>query len=809
MRHPLIFLALIFLGISCHQQNESLRIETRSVALAIDALGQLTEFTDKAHHQNYIAPNTSAALLSVGIGSHIYPPVLALFDTVDRHIKLVYPRHDTLTLTYKSSASHFTFELVSVSAASDIEYIVWGPYPTSLKDTIGETIGVVRGKNFVMGLQSLNPKTLGGYPWNDNDCMPQLDIFDQDDLTDFSEEGKRYVLYRVEAALPTQYGSSLQAYCRNRSNKRIIKNWGHSAYLAPPFSDGGIIGSKIALFGSPSAQALDYIERIEIEETLPHPMIDGVWGKRSQTATAAYLIMDFGSADIDQAIAITKKAGLRYLYHPEPFENWGHFTLKRNDFPDGYADMKACVDKASEQGIMLGVHTLSNFISTNDPYVSPVPDERLAMVGTTELTEALTKNQTEISIGEPEFFGASDNDHLKTVRIASELIRYASVSETAPWILMDCQRGAFNTKATSHPKGDTISKLADHGYMVFLGNAALSIEMAENIARLFNETGLRQISFDGLEGNRSTAMGNYGEILFTNSWYKHLNRNIKQHYIADASRTCHYFWHIYTRMNWGEPWYAGFRESQTAYRLKNQEYFKRNYMPGMLGWFSMKPETSIEDIEWMLARSAAYDAGYGFSTNKQALSQNGNTDQILRLLGEWEQLRLSGVLTETQKKEMQDTESEFSLTVIDDSSWYLTEIFAFRYKHLRKEKQAGEPTFSSFEFNNPSGEQPLQFMITAYGGRLSNLKLGLDHHSPSLTGITLKDGECLKYTGDGSAIIYNASWHELARISVDESSLLCGNGRHTLYFDCTTPAEGSAGIELRLAGAAEYISPIR
>ena len=105
-------------------------------------------------------------------------------------------------------------------------------------------------------------------------------------------------------------------------------------------------------------------------------------------------------------------------------------------------------------------------------------------------------------------------------------------------------------------------------------------------------------------------MGNYGEILFTKTWWDNLNEDEKSQMIIDASRTSHFFWHIYSRMNWGEPWYAGFRESQTEYRIKNQKYFQRNLMPGMLGWFSMRNNTPVEDIEWMLARSAGYNAGY-------------------------------------------------------------------------------------------------------------------------------------------------------------------------------------------------------
>ena len=65
------------------------------------------------------------------------------------------------------------------------------------------------------------------------------------------------------------------------------------------------------------------------------------------------------------------------------------------------------------------------------------------------------------------------------------MIRYGSVSEEKPWRLLDCTRGAFDTKATFHKKGDSIAKLADHAYRVFLTNPELSIEMAQNISRIF------------------------------------------------------------------------------------------------------------------------------------------------------------------------------------------------------------------------------------------------------------------------------------------------------------------------------------
>ena len=58
---------------------------------------------------------------------------------------------------------------------------------------IATFVGVVRGEEFAIGIQALNPKTLGGFPWTDNDCMPAFDIFEQEDYSDLSEVLKEAV----------------------------------------------------------------------------------------------------------------------------------------------------------------------------------------------------------------------------------------------------------------------------------------------------------------------------------------------------------------------------------------------------------------------------------------------------------------------------------------------------------------------------------------------------------------------------------------------------------------------------------------
>jgi hypothetical protein len=223
----------------------------------------------------------------------------------------------------------------------------------------------------------------------------------------------------------------------------------------------------------------------------------------------------------------------------------------------------------------------------------------------------------------------------------------------------------------------------DHDYKVFLTDADLGQEVARNIAKLCNFAGTHQISMDGLEGNWSTGMGQYGRTLFTKAWYDALSPNLRDQ-INDASNPGHFNWHISTRMNWGEPWYAGFRESQTLYRFKNQVFFERNLMPHMLGWFALRPETTLEDAEWMLARAAGYNAGFALATSlastaqleadpasAETLKQFGSVPAILGAVRNWESARLAGAFPESIRDQLRDNKREFHIESAGPNQWDL------------------------------------------------------------------------------------------------------------------------------------------
>jgi hypothetical protein len=350
-------------------------------------------------------------------------------------------------------------------------------------------------------------------------------------------------------------------------------------------------------------------------------------------------------------------------------------------FPSGWDGFKACVDKAREAGITVGFHTLSNFTTPNDAYVQPRPDPRLARVGSSVLSANIDVAVEEIPVEAPGYFRKETD--MNTVAIGDELIHYTSVSEKAPWRLLGCERGEWGTSASSHKRGDPVGRIMDHGYKVFLTDADLAQEEARTIAAFCNKTGALRLSMDGLEGNWSTGHGQYGRILFTHAWYEALSPELKGRVLNDASNAAHFNWHVNTYFNWGEPWYAGFRESQTLYRFKNLVFYERNYIPKMLGWFALRPDTTVEDAEWLLARAAGYDAGFTLAMSPASTAQLaadpestdasriGALSSILEAIKQWETARMAGAFPECIKVELRENAREFHLEPAGPNKWDL------------------------------------------------------------------------------------------------------------------------------------------
>ena len=716
-----------------------------SFRLDISSNGHVCGIYDLARCKDYFAIGHSAPLLSIVVDGNIKFPTALRYDG-NNNIELSYNSDIIAYIEVVKKPSYITFELNKIDGAK-VSLVVWGPYPTTIGQIVGETVGVVRNDHFAFGIQALNIQTIGGIPKE----YPELGV-----------GGENY------ASAKTEFGSLLQAFTRDR--------------------DGGVLGSKIALLGCPKNKALETIEQIEINEGLPHPILDGQWCKISKTAKLSYLITNFGENNIEEAIDYTKRAGFKYIYHEGPFRTWGHFELSQESFPEGINSLKRCVEKARNHGIRVGIHTLSNFITTNDPYVTPIPDPRLMRIGSSRIISPIDELSTEIFVADPAPF--RDQQWLSTVIIGEELIQYRGVSENEPWKLVGCKRGAFGTKPASHPADSDIGKLVDHPYNVFFPNLEMQDEMADRLITLFNETGLQQISFDGLEGCDRTGHGIYAHNRFVKRCFDGWNVEV----INDASMLLHYLWHIHTRMNWGEPWGKAMREGMPEYRFKNQDYFNRNLFPRMLGWFQLRlasgdlRATSLDDIEWMLAKCAGYDAGFALSASLTALRKNGQTDSILKAISEWEEARLSGAFSDEQREILRGSEFEFHLEKIKDGYWHIFPvIFSPLYSLNFEEHQPGQPILSDLEFNNKFAEQPLRFILYTLKGSdedvLINPSFEIGFHRVTFP-ISLTSNQYLICDGKKQAQVCDMNWNQIQIVEADSEMLLLPKGNHIIKFCC-------------------------
>jgi len=309
-------------------------------------------------------------------------------------------------------------------------------------------------------------------------------------------------------------------------------------------------------------------------------------------------------------------------------------------------------------------------------------------------------------------------------------------------------------------------------------------------------------------------MGQYGRTLFTKSWYDALLPDLRGQ-INDASNPGHFNWHIYTRMNWGEPWYAGFRESQTLYRFKNQLHFERNLMPHMLGWFALRPDTSIEDAEWLLARAAGFDAGFALAaslastaqlaadaTSPDATKRFGATLAILEAVKQWETARMAGAFPPEVKAALRDNAREFHLEPISAGGWNLYAAHTERFTH-----DAGQAEATKCTFQNPHAPQRLLWVVRTVGQRPVK---GVTVEVNGKAAVTLDEravpgGGALRYTGGSEAFVCDSTWKEVARVPVAAEAVQIGSGAQQVIIGSRSQSGTSLKIELRTLGPAQVV----
>jgi len=747
--------------------------QTDEFQVSVSDSGQVNGLVDRLNSVDYAAKGQQSTLLQARIEGRFHAPDSIKWNADTKQMILQYGQA-TIVVAVESKKTHINFELMEVTPLGMVDRVQWGPITTTISHTVGEIIGMVRNDAYAIGLQVLNVKTLGGFSLNEEGLDPS----------------------RGQMAVQKEWGSTLQAYTIDRSMPRTITVWGDNFpnMPVPPIPGETLVGSKIALFGCSADKALDRIGEIELAEGLPHPVFNGVWSRKNSNLRRSYLIAEFSENTVDEMLGYAERGNFLSLYHGSPFKSWGHYELSPNYFPNGNAGMRQCVKKAKEKGIMIGVHTLTNFINVDDPYITPVPDLRLAKTGSSVLMADIDAEQTEIEIASLDYFNNTKN-WMRTAMIDRELIRYGKMSENAPWKLTNCQRGAYGTKASVHVKNTEISKLMDHPYNVFFPNYDMQRDIAIRLAELFNATGIGHFDFDGHEGAWASGQGDFGVEMFAKTFYDHMNHSV--HNGTSISKP--YYWHINTCTNWGEPWYGGFRSSMAEYRIDNQALLERNFMPKMLGWFLLTPTTLLADIEWLMARSAGYNSGFALATNLESLRSNPETGELLDTIREWEALRMAGAFSESQRERMRDTNIEFHLRKISDSEFILHQYIKseeFKYEYFVR--QPGEPVGKTWNYESVGEQQPLQFQLQLDGeGYIENLKLEFDDYILFKVPGRIRGGQTLICDGTKLLRIYGQEGRQTEAITLNDAPPMIPAEKHDVYIECKFSSDPTPVVKIQ------------
>ena len=305
-----------FLAIVAITANAQKEFTTAGLKVGIDTEGKITSFYGD---QEYLPSRAESYLIRIKIDGHDQVPTAVKWK--DDIADISFSENIKLSIQGSERDGYVKFEVVDVENIEKVDVLLWGPFATNISETIGEYVGVVRNGKYALGFQSLNVKTTGGKILN----------------SDGSDEA------RGTSATKESHGSSLQGYCVNRNKKRVHNIWNESIPNAviPANPDGKILGSAIALFGTPEPRVLDILEKIELHEGLPHVTINGEWVKRSREANKPYFITTFTERNIDECLDYCERMGYNSLYHGHPFKNWGHFDLIEAQFPNGWDGMKA------------------------------------------------------------------------------------------------------------------------------------------------------------------------------------------------------------------------------------------------------------------------------------------------------------------------------------------------------------------------------------------------------------------------------------------------------------------------------------
>ncbi len=502
--------------------------------------------------------------------------------------------------------------------------------------------------------------------------------------------------------LPVQWDEKLAVSLMGLSGN-IESGFQNGVLRVSAYPEYGMEGEKAALIAVPTPRLMDTVQKVENDQKLPLPRIDGRWAKTSLDVRSSYLFIDLTEANTDEVIRYAKLGGFKYIliYSHVWSTTLGSYPVNTINFPRGEASLKVAIDKCHAAGLKVGMHMMTSFVGKNDRIIATSPSQLLHDAEET-LAAGIDENTQEI-VARSGMAHFPERGH--DVLIDNEIVHYEAVGGSGSTRLLRCTRGYAGTNAASHVAGARIRHLAEY-YGSYVANlrGRLKDEIAERIAGLVNRCGFDMIYFDGGEVNCITGPCWYwGGEQQMSIW----NR-VKRDLLVQGSGITPWTWHIFSRGNCDDYAAVAPKQYLDYYKIPDRwQYYFRNFLPSELGWWGFQtsaPDHSAtipDEVRFYAARMFALDSPVSLETTLAALKANGRTEEMLGLLGEYETLRLGYGMNAALRAKLRSGE------------WFLEKSngkTVFKPSHYDVKRTAVPGTV---HFSNEYGPQNLRFRLEA------------------------------------------------------------------------------------------------
>lgn len=538
------------------------------------------------------------------------------------------------------------------------------------------------------------------------------------------EDAEEFVFGRISLTL---MGHASETFAVSPLARNLMTNCGQIPGRNPSLTGFaackrfGFTGAHGVIVAGPAQELREALkDAVAASPGLPHAPWCGPWALDAPINQGSYLIAaqeHVTEENVCRWIEAARVTGATQidLHGGESFR-FGDFEVNRAVYPRGQAGLKTVVDRIHEAGLAAGLHTFAFFIAKDTPWVTPIPDVRLASDAVLTLAEDLAEDDTAIIVEESTAaMSAVTGFQVRnsvTLRIGTELITYAGAAKQPPYAFTGCVRGAHGTRPAAHGRGAKAFHLREcFGLFVPEAESTLFEEVAQRNAGLFNACGFDMLYIDALDGADILDSPQYAWHYAAKYAYE-LVRRLERPAVMEMSTFSHHLWCVRSRMQaWDCP-ARGVKDFIDCHVAHNAQW-QAAFLPTHLGWWGcfdwagVQPDRTMpDDVEYLCAKALATGSSLSFLVGFTPGSlTRAHTQRLAAITRRYEDLRQAGTVSEALRAKLAQPGAEFILETTEGGQTQFRPA-AYSANTISLENNSGQAVV-----RNPYGAQPLRLRI--------------------------------------------------------------------------------------------------